>query len=293
VKPTLFGRSHPVVQFGTGAEESAARWETMPPLLAVNRISRIKPGAATLLDGTTEGLEEPQVVLAYQRYGAGKSIALTVADTWQWQMHADVPLEDTTHETFWQQMLRWLVADVSGQVQAQLGRERFAAGETVAIVADVFDDTYLAVNDAQVHATITGPDGDVEALDLAWTVDIDGRYEGAFVATAEGFYSVSVVAEGRNGPLGEDVATGQAAELTQEFFAAEMNRELLMRVAEETGGRFYTADNLDELAGDIAFTEGGTTVTEVLDLWDMPVFFLLFLGLIGTEWTMRKWRRLA
>jgi len=293
VAPTLFGRSHPVVQFGAGPEESAARWETMPQLLAVNRVTRIKPGAATLLDGTHESLEEPQVILAYQRYGAGRSIALTVTDTWQWQMHHDVPLEDMTHETFWQQMLRWLVADVAGQVRVRLGRERFAAGETVTIVTDVFDDTYLAVNDAQVRATVTGPGGDVEALDLAWTVDVDGRYEAAFVAESEGFYSVSVAAEGRDGPLGSDVATGQAAELTEEFFGAEMNRELLMRVAEETGGRFYTADNLDELAGDIAFTEGGTTVTEVLDLWDMPVFFFLFLGMIGTEWTMRKWRRLA
>ncbi len=293
IAPTLFGRSHPVVQFGASAEESAARWETMPPLLAVNRVTRIKPGAATLLQGTHEGLEEPQVVLAYQRYGAGKSIALTVVDTWQWQMHYDVPLEDMTHETFWQQMLRWLVADVSGQVRARLGRDRFAPGETVTVIADIFDDTYLAVNDAQVRATVTGPDDDVQALDLAWTVDVDGRYEASFVAGGEGFYSVEVVAEGRDGPLGEDAATGQAAVLTQEFFAAEMNRELLTRVAEETGGRFYTAANVDELAGDIAFTEGGMTVTEVLDLWDMPVFFFLFLGMIGTEWTVRKWRRLA
>jgi len=293
VKPTLFGRSHPVVQFGATAEDSAERWETMPPLLAVNRLTRIKPGAATLLEGTHEDLDEAQVVLAYQRYGAGKSIALTVTDTWQWQMHYDVPLEDMTHETFWQQMLRWLVADVSGQVRARLGRERFAPGETVTVVADVFDDTYLAVNDAQVSATVTGPDDGVQSLDLAWTVDVDGRYEATFVAEVGGFYSVGVVAEGREGPLGEDVVTGQAAELTQEFFAAEMNRELLMRVAEETGGRFYTAANLDELAGDIAFTEGGTTVTEVLDLWDMPVFFFLFLGMIGTEWTVRKLRRLA
>jgi len=293
IAPTLFGRSHPVVQFGADAEESAARWETMPPLLAVNRVTRIKPGAATLLDGSHESLDDKQVVLAYQRYGAGKSIALTVADTWQWQMHYDVPLEDMTHETFWQQMLRWLVADVSGQVRVRLGRERFAPGETVTIVADVFDDTYLAVNDAQVRAVVTGPNDDVESLDLAWTVDVDGRYETSFVAEAEGFYSVGVVAEGREGPLGNDAATGQATELTQEFFGAEMNRELLTRVADETGGRFYTAANLDELAGDIAFTEGGTTVTEVLDLWDMPIFFFIFVGMIGTEWTVRKWRRLA
>jgi hypothetical protein len=293
VTPTLFGRSHPVAQFGATAEESAARWETMPPLLAVNRLTRVKPGAAVLLEGHREDQEVPQVMLAYQRYGAGKSIALGATDTWQWQMHFDMPLEDMTHETFWQQMLRWLVADVSGQVRASVDRERFAPGETITVQADVFDDTFLAVNDARVRATVTAPDGFEESLDLAWTVDVDGRYEASFVAASEGFYNIEVTAEGRDGMLGADSTTGQATELTQEFFGAEMNSELLTRVAAETGGRFYTADNIDELAGDVAFTEGGTTVTEVLDLWDMPIFFFVFLALIGTEWTVRKLRRLA
>jgi uncharacterized membrane protein len=293
VTPTLFGRSHPVAQFGPTPEESAARWETMPPLLAVNRLTRVKPGAAVLLEGHREDQEVPQVMLAYQRYGAGKSIALTAADTWQWQMHVDMALEDMTHETFWQQMLRWLVADVSGQVRATVDRERFAPGETITVQADVFDDTFLAVNDARVRATVTAPDGVEEGLDLAWTVDVDGRYVASFIAATEGFYNIAVTAEGRDGVLGTDATTGQATELTQEFFGAEMNRELLTRVAAETGGHFYTADTLDELAGDVVFTEGGTTVTEVLDLWDMPIFFFIFLALIGTEWTVRKRRRLA
>ncbi len=293
VEPTLFGRSHPVVQLEDSPAASLARWDSMPPLLAQNRVTRVKPGAATLLEGRSEEIDEPQVVLAYQRYGAGKTIALTASDTWKWQMHHDMPLEDTTHETFWQQMLRWLVADVAGQVRAELGRDRFAPGETVTVVADVFDDRYLAVNDAVVRAIVTAPDGSISTLEPAWTVDVDGRYEASFVAAAAGFYDVRVTAEGREGPLGEDTVTGQAAELTQEFFGAEMNRELLSRVAAETGGRFYTDQNLDELPGDIAFTEGGTTVTEVLDLWDMPVFFFLLVGLAGAEWSFRKLRRLA
>ena len=56
------------------------------------------------------------MVLAYQRYGAGKSLAFTVHDSWLWQMHADMPLEDMTHENLWRQLLRWLVSGVPGPV---------------------------------------------------------------------------------------------------------------------------------------------------------------------------------
>ncbi len=293
IAPTVFGRSHPAVQLANTLEESQQRWETLPPLLTVNPISRTKPGAATLLEGRSDSLSDPQVVLAYQRYGAGKSIALTVTDTWQWQMHHDIPLEDQTHETLWQQLLRWVVSDVPGQVRADLGLDRFAVGETVQVSADVFDDTYLAVNNARVVATITDPTGGTRQLPLEWDVEVDGRYRGSFAATDDGYHRVDVEALRNGEPLGSDSITGEAAQLTREFFGAEMNRSLLERVADETGGQFYTSATLDELPEDVAFADGGTTVTEVLDLWDMPIFFLAFIALIGTEWSLRKLRRLA
>ena len=63
------------------------------------------------------------MVLAYQRYGAGKAIAFPVQDSWQWQMHADIPLEDQTHETFWRRLLRWLVDGVPERLTV-VGRPR-------------------------------------------------------------------------------------------------------------------------------------------------------------------------
>lgn len=293
VRPTLFGRSHPAVQLDADAEISRERWASLPPLHVVNPILRTKPGAATLLEGISDALPDPQVVLAYQRYGAGKAIAFTVVDSWLWQMHHDIPLEDQTHETLWRQLLRWLVSDVEGQVQADLGRSRFAPGETVAIAARVFDDTYLAVNNARVRATVTAPDGTAREVPLEWNVEIDGEYRGSFVAGEEGFYDVAVDAAREGTTIGGDRTTGHATELTSEFFGAEMNPELLRRVADETGGRFYTMRNVDELPDDIQFTSGGTTVTEVLDLWDMPAVFLLLVTLIGAEWSYRKVKRLA
>ena len=81
------------------------------------------------------------VVLAHQRYGRGNVIALPVQDTWQWQFHADVPLEDLSHETFWRQILRWLVTGVPRQVDVRTPRDRVGPGEPVIITADIRDGT--------------------------------------------------------------------------------------------------------------------------------------------------------
>jgi hypothetical protein len=84
-----------------------------------------------------------------------------------------------------------------------------------------------------------------------------------------------------------------ATDLADEYFGAEMNTSLLERIAGDTGGRFYTADNVGQLAEDMSYVEGGTSVREERDLWDMPALFLLMLTLVATEWGYRKARGLA
>ena len=63
-------------------------------------------------------------------------MALPVEDLWLWQMHADIPLEDMTHETFWRQLLRWLVSDSPGRVDGGAGPDRAVPGEPVEVKAN-------------------------------------------------------------------------------------------------------------------------------------------------------------
>ena len=72
-----------------------------------------------------------------------------------------------------------------------------------------------------------------------------------------------------------------------------MRSSLLRQIADETGGRFYTPDDVATLPEDVSFTEAGTTIIEERDLWNMPAIFLLLLGLVGTEWAYRRRRGLV
>jgi len=66
------------------------------------------------------------------------------------------------------------------------------------------------------------------------------------------------------------------------------NRELLQKLADETGGRYYKASNAGRLADEISYSEAGITTRETKDLWDMPAVFLLALLLRGSEWMLRR-----
>jgi uncharacterized membrane protein len=292
VSPTPAGLAHPVVQLDAEPTELRDRWESLPPLTVVNPISEVRPGATELLSAETEDGRH-QVVLAYQRYGRGTSIALTAQDTWLWQMHADVPLEDHSHESFWKQMLRWMVDGVPDPVVAAASEEEVEPGEAVQLTATVRDSTFLDVNDATVVAAITGPTGTVQEVPLEWTVEEDGAYAAPFRPSERGDYEIEIRAEREGAPLGSAVTWVHASPSDREFFGAARRTQLLQRIAEDTGGQFYTRDNVSSLPEDITISGAGVTLVEELDLWDMPVLFLLMLMLMGAEWGYRRIRGLV
>ncbi len=289
--PTRAGQGHPAIQIAPTPEESRQRWQELPPVTAVNRVRGLKPGATALLTGSPVDGGDDAIILAHQRYGRGNVIALPVQDTWQWQFHADVPLEDLSHETFWRQILRWLVTGVPRQVDVRTPRDRVGPGEPVIITADIRDGTYLELNGASVLAQVAGPAGIAFDVPLEWTVDRDGEYRGSFTPPEPGLYEVRVRAQHDDAVL-EGTTWVEAAPPVAEYFGAQMRAPLLRRIADETGGRFYTLDDLATLPEDIRYTERGTTVQEQKDLWDMPIVFLLLVGLVGAEWTYRRLRGL-
>ena len=75
-----------------------------------------KPGAAVLAEMNAGGRKMP--LLITENYGRGRTAVLATAGTWRWQMSQ--PLGDTTHDMFWQQLLRWLVTDTPGHVVASV-----------------------------------------------------------------------------------------------------------------------------------------------------------------------------
>ena len=289
VETTRAGATHVATQIADTEEASAARWSELPPITVVNPITEVKPGATTLLTGAGGDL----VLLSFQRYGAGKSLAFPVQDSWTWQMHADIEVDDMTHETYWRRLLRWLVDGVPDQVTIDLPTDRVQPEETVEILASVGDANFEELNNSLVLASITHPDGNFTDLPMEWTAQRDGEYRTSFTPPAEGFYEVRVEAMLGDDLLGEDVAYVQVAPSDAEFYDSTMRTPLLERVAEETGGRFYTPETVGTLADDIQYVGGGVTVVEEHDLWDMPALLLLLTALVLGEWGFRRFRGLA
>ena len=287
VKPTRAGAATAVTQVGATEAASAEKWNSLPVVTTVNRVTAVKPGATVLLTGADETRAE-RPMLVYQRYGRGKTFAFLPQDSWMWQMHSSIAVDDLTHENFWRQLLRWLVDGVPDQVEPSFTNERVEPGEAAQLTAAVVDPSFVELNDAAVMVTVTGPDGSVVDVPMSWDGEHPGEYSAAIPTKAPGWYEARLDATRAGKPLGSAVTHFRAAPGDAEYFDATMHAATLRRIAEETGGRFYEANYTESLPDDLRYTGRGVTTVEEHDLWHMPIVLMLLVGLLCAEWGYRR-----
>jgi uncharacterized membrane protein len=287
-RPTVVGALHPAVQIAATDSLSVARWDSMPPVTSVNAWLRAKPGATVLLEGAPPEQSGPRrPLLAYQRFGRGRVVALAAQDVWLWQMHASVAVTDSTHEVFWRQMLRWLVSEVPDRVEGVVSQES-ATGDAIPVRAIVNDSGFFRANNARVTGTVTAPNGTTSALALDWAVDRDGEYLSTFVPGEIGVHQVSLMAVVGGDTVRSKPTFVRVAEPTDEYFGAEMRAALLRQISSQTGGAYYSPESAADLARDLAYSPSGATIVKKNDLWDMPVVCLVALLALGAEWILRR-----
>jgi len=294
-KPVLTGagQAHPITRLNEDRGANQKAWNELPPVSVSEVLTNVKPGASVLLEGRkVEGSGQVAPLLIQQRYGRGQTLALTAADTWRWRMRMDS--KNNAHETFWRQMLRYLVSGTPDQVEIGTEKEVYALDDNVSIVADIRDKKFNPVADAHATARVTKPSGAVVDVPLKFTtLDSVNTYAGEFKADELGQHRIELL--GTSTSLGTLSAKSNmlVSDLNREYYSAAQNSDLLKRIAAETGGKYYTPAEAQSLLDDLIYRQTPYSERVTKDLWDMPVNFMLIIGLLSAEWFLRKREGLA
>jgi len=289
VELTAEGMDSPITRLLEEPVKNAQRWKKLTYLADYEDPGSPKPGATVLAEMNVGRRKLP--LLITQSYGHGRTAIMATGGTWRWQMSE--ALGDPSHDLFWQQLLRWLVAASPGLVTATTPAQALMDEGHLQISAQVHDREFKPAADVHVTAHIVGPEGVSAVLDLAPSQDTPGLYEAEWSAEKPGVYLAEVTA-GSTGSkpqeLGRDVLTFQREDGVAENFHTEQNRSLLEQLSAQTGGRYWGPSELKDLPRDISYSEAGISVRTTNELWNMPIVFLLLVGLLIAEWLLRrKW----
>jgi uncharacterized membrane protein len=286
VELTAAGRESLVCRLEENPDRNADRWKKLPQLANYQEVGTAKPGAVPLAEFSPGGRGKFPL-LVVQNYGRGRTAVLATGGTWRWQMQQE--LADRSHEMFWQQLLRWL-SDTPGRVIASTPHPVLSDDSTVHLRAEVRDSTYLPMTDGHVQARIMGPGGVSGTVELLPEPVNPGVYSADWTAEGTGSYMAEIVATRGAEETGRDTLMFMRQDGVAENFRAEQNRELLEKLASETGGRYWRPNEVAKLPEEVSYSEAGITVRETRDLWDMPAVFLLALMIRSAEWLLRrKW----
>jgi len=291
------GRIHAVTRLNEDRALSAKAWEELPPISIPERLAGAKPGATVVLEANAiNDRSRTAPLLVEERYGRGRSMALTANDTWRWRM--ETPSQNNSHETFWRQLLRYLVSASPRQYEVAAERDVYTKGDMVMLRGEVNDKKFNAVTDAQVVARVTKPSGATAEIPLK--INFGERqnssgadYRNEYTPDENGLYKIEMTARRGGATLGAAQSTFLITDRTREFHDAAQNVELLKRAAVETGGKYFPLSDAKDLLDEITLLEGKNSERVSKDLWDMPINFILLVGLAGAEWFLRKRKGLA
>ncbi len=284
---TQEGAQSVITRLDDDAVRNAERWKRMPQMANYQEVGDPKPGATVLLESTPAG-KRRFPLLVTENFGLGRTMLFATEGSWRWKMWLDH--SDKTHATFWQQIFRYLVTDTPGQVTSTTPRQVLSDETRVPIRVQVRDKQFKPVTNAKVQARFLGPDGSTATMQLAPVPLEEGVYGGEWTAEKPGSYVAEIIAGREQEEIGRDVLAFRREDGVAESFHTSQNKDLLAKLSEQTGGRYYTPSEASKLPEEISYSEAGITTRETRDLWDMPILFLLALGIRAAEWLLRrKW----
>jgi hypothetical protein len=79
----------------------------------------------------------------------------------------------------------------------------------------------------------------------------------------------------------------------REYTNAELDSGLLARIAEASGGSYFSLQDADSVSDAIQFTPNAYSEEVQIDLWDRPWILALLILLLCVDWMSRRIRGLS
>ena len=269
--------------FGSEGTLPRPRFASYVPVL------RAKPGAVVIARHPREnapGREEPAILLAWQRFGRGRTAIMTCDSLWRWKMQEPSGSHDV--ERFWQQLFAWLARQPERELRFEQAPVYAEVGQPLALRVAGKDSAPTTARALLSREKFTDLATDGPAQDgvttYRWTPPEPGLWQLAAQSDNGELAQHWVTVRPPAKPEEKKVETGERSGRPPDVAA-------LQNLARRTGGAL-----LDERPP-AAWTTGEKERTDLVSeqrvlLWHHRNLFALLAGLYTLELLLRRWQRL-
>jgi len=294
--PTLTpdGLRHPIFANIGGffpTQQGEPKTPGLPPLDGCTRVQSLRPGATAL--AMLGRQPEAMPVLAVQPLDKGRTAVFCGDTTRKWQQGPRANEQESPYARFWGQMVRWLAGrsaevETAAAVVANTDKAYYEPEEPIRILAVVRNQEGQAANDAKVVAQVRGPAGQAEQVSLSPVVGPGGHYGGDFEPREAGAYQIVVEAHVDQLALTADKLSVEVGRPNLEFEKLDLNDKLLGQIAADAQGRYVHISTADHLIDQLDRAQRKRRIAVQQPLYSPPLCWVLFVGVLTTEWILRK-----
>lgn len=294
------GMESAVTALGDTAETSNRIWSAVRPLGYLPQLDGAKPAATTLLtlsrDENATSVEQPYPLVAWQRYGSGKTMFVGTADLWRLRREVG----ERFHSQFWSQAIQFLaLSRLLGQnkpVTVETGEAVYATGDRVEVFVNALTESFEPV-EQESYVVLLEKEGSEDPpveLELSPAKRLkDGELQnspGSFVGTIpageEGRYLLRAKT---TDPNLTNSAAFEVENVPVEERKTDSRPDVAAQISAITGGKMISAAAMSELPGLLHSDEKFISQNHRdRDLWDMAALFLVLVVLTGVEWYLRR-----
>ena len=281
---TVDGLMHPATRLAVSPDENRQRWSSLPSLASVAHLGGARAGAQVLAVALTAG-GSPQPLIAAQRYGQGRSVAFAGEASWRWRML--LPADNTSYETIWRQLARWVTAGAQRPVTiGALSPPVPGITERISVV--VRDEEFKPIANAEVAVEMTAPNGEKRQMPAALSSPQDGRYAVAARFDHQGVYKLDAIATRDGKPVGTASRPVLVGGVDLEMTQPRLNDAVLRRLSAENNGHYLPAEDAGQLASLLRESRAEAGTPEMRDLWHNGWSLLAIIALLAAEWVARR-----
>jgi hypothetical protein len=276
--------NNPLLQNSTISE-----WNNLPPIAQPLSVITIKPESKVISKIRINNQPRNNALIISRNLGSKRSIALVGRDIWRWKLQtANKNL--SLFDNFILSSSRWLNSPADQKkVKIKTSKKIYSSDEMVEFSAQVYDESFNPVNDAEVKIKINGKDSEDE---LTLNSIGGGLYEGSLFFQRNGDYFFTGKASVGGKLLGEDKGSFNIGDVDVEMIDTRMNYEFLNLLANQTKGKYFNPDSyhdlLDMLKDINTKSSKEKMITSELRLWSDEWLLIIVILLFAAEWFIRK-----
>lgn len=264
-------------------------WNNLPPISQPLISLTIKPESKILSKVRINNQPRNNPLIITRSFGSKRSLAVIGKDIWKWKLQT-ASKNLTLFDNFIVGSTRWLNApDDQKKVRIKTSKQIYSTGETVQFSAQVYDESFNPVNDAEVKIQINNKDQ--KQILLLSSVG-GGLYEGNFTPEINGDYFFNGNSSINGKYLGDDKGSFNVGDVDIEMIETRMNYEFLNLLSNQTNGKYFSSEKYKDLLNLLDNRNKSSSkekfITSEIRLWSDEWLLIIVIILFAAEWFIRK-----